>query len=211
MIEVKVDMHRVIETFDMLTLISGQLPGLTQAAVQETLDEGREMLVEELTNQINAPHEEINPRVGRTIAKRPTRLVMEGQIFLKSAPIRLKFFKPVQGERGVFYHPYRSGSAKFVPSAFGPNIPRLGRGVFRREGRARTPIEKVPGMVLTEDPVAADAVQSVENRLPDLLSENVEKHVNIMFEGLNRGQTVYGIVYVEMEGTASATTRKVQL
>lgn len=187
MIDVQVDVNKVIERWDNLVFFQRQLPAYLQTAVQDTLDEGRELLVDELEQAINAPREVLNTRVGRTMARNPVRPRYEGDIFIKATPIALKVFSPRQGEKGVYYRPYRSGSTKFVRGAFGPDIRRLGRGVYKRQGRKRLPIQRESGLSLADDPIAMGAVDAASAQMDGLLWENVDEQITNLYNDMNAG------------------------
>lgn len=63
----------------------------------------------------------------------------------KSQRLSLKRFGARQTRRGVSYRIARSGGRQRITDAFGPEIDRLGRHVYRRVGKGRFPIRKLLG------------------------------------------------------------------
>ena len=180
-------------------VINGQIPGATLAAVQQTMEQAKEIIAKEVAQDINLPFQEIQPSVRTNAAKRPTVALMRGNLFLSNRPVPLRKFSPVQTRYGVQVRVYRSGSAKFYRSAFGPDVPRLGRGVFRREGRKRLPIERLPGVKLGDDRIALAAMERAEPEIKQLLQRNVKFHIDQALAAARLGRAVYGRVQVEMQ------------
>ena len=58
----------------------------------------------------------------------------------------LKRFKPRQTKKGVTFKIDKREKRRLALSAFGPNIPKLGGHVYKREGKARLPITKLHGI-----------------------------------------------------------------
>lgn len=188
MIEVQTNLIELQETAAILNLISDQLPGAAAAAVEDTLDICRVRVIDELEQQFNAPREELAQRVGRSEAKRPRRQFIEGTVFLRGRPLSLRLFKPLQGERGVIYRPYKSGSARMVPGTFGPNIPKLRGGVFERKGKDRLPIRKLPGLKLTTDDVAQAAIEKVKGEANEILEQREKARIAELLQAINEGR-----------------------
>lgn len=195
-IEISVDMNRIIERSALLALVSDQLPGAMEAAVKDTLKEAEREAENEVHREINAPLWEIAKVIYAGNVRRATRLVVKGQIGVTRRRISLTKMNPVQTPAGVTYFPYRSGGGKQIRSAFGPNIRRLGNGVFRRTGRTRTPIKKEPGFMLQRDRRVRIAMQRAEKKIDRLLLRNADKHVEKLLEASTSGRTIYGPVQV---------------
>lgn len=184
MIKIDLDVHRVFERHNLAFIGGEHLSTYLLSAVQDTMRESRDELTQSITAEINAPESVIRSRVGMTDVKWDSRFRMSASVFVRPRPIKLKFFSPVQGELGVFYRPYRTGSTQFIRSAFGPNIRRLGRGVFKRTGKKSLPIEREPGLSLTSDPVALQAVAISSGKIGDMLEKNVDRQIQQMFTDL---------------------------
>ncbi len=188
MIEVQTNLIELQETAAILNLISDQLPGAAAAAVEDTLDICRVRVIDELEQQFNAPREELAQRVGRSEAKRPRRQFIEGTVFLRGRPLSLRLFKPIQGERGVIYRPYKSGSARMIPHAFGPNIAKLNHGVYRRKNKRRDSLKKLPGLKLTDDAVAQAAVEKVSGEADEILRQRERVRIDELLQAINEGR-----------------------
>lgn len=200
MFEVQANLLDIQELHGVLILLSDQLPGAGAAAVDDALDECQDRVADELDAQFNAPREDLAARVGRTEVKRPQRQFIEGSVFLKSKPLSLRLFKPAQHELGVVYRPYTSGSARLERHAFGPDIPKLHGGVFKRTTKKPLPIKRADGLVLTNDPVAKASIAKVEADSEAILDAHVKKHITRLFAAIARGATnEYGLIHVSQD------------
>lgn len=144
------------------------------AAVEDAMNEAEELYADELTSTFNVPPEEIRSRIKREDVEWKSRLVVGGSLYVSSKPVPLRKFTPVQSKLGVMYRKYRGGGQTLVRHAFGPNIPRLGRGVWARTGKSRVPIEKVDGVVIPEDRAAAEVAKRVSQRIPEILDRRMK-------------------------------------
>jgi hypothetical protein len=133
-----------------------------------------------LTAELNCPVGQIQSRVEVTPA---TASNPYGELAIMDKPlIKTRHFSPVQTRRGVYYRPYRKGSGEYVRHGFGPNIRRLGRNVFVREGKKRMPIRMVPGVSL------ADAARRIR------LEERIRPFIEVVFvDEYNKGKI--GLVF----------------
>lgn len=208
MFEVQTNLMDLQEMHSILNLLSDQLPGAAAAAVGDTLDICRVRVIDELETQFNAPREELAQRVGRSEVERPQRQFIQGKVFLRGRPLSLRLFKPAQHAKGVVYRPYTSGGMRLVPHAFGPEINKLGRGVFRRKGKERKPIEKLPGLKLTDDPVAEAAMEKVAGEMPQILQAQSEKYMGKLLDAINEGRVdAFGRIHVSQQRDAEDGVR----
>jgi len=201
MIEVQLNMMRIIERHDILVFAGKQLPGAAVAAVNDTLAELREMAVTALDSVVNAPRAEIDARVLVEPAIRESRISAVGSIYVSSALIPLKFFSPKQTSTGVTYSPI-AGQQKTIKHAFGPTVPRLGNGVWKRVGKRRVPIEKVPGYSLAKSKTVAGILRRVAELADEILQRNIDIQVALFLGNLTSGRTTFGPTYVQRERKA---------
>jgi hypothetical protein len=199
MFEIKVDMLRLIDRHQKLLFFGQQLPGATVAAINDTLVELREQAVATLGGIVNAPREQISSRVLIEPAARTTRIAAAGAIYISQLPIPLKHLSPEQSAAGVTYSPV-TGTNKTIKHAFGPDIPRLGRGVWRRVGKSRTPIEKVPGgFNMARSKVVKAALGRVVSQAGPILQRNLDARITHFLTELQSGRRTYGPTYINRE------------
>ena len=114
-------------------------------AIRDASLETKAMAISELTSEIGGNADEVRARVK---SEKVTRFRARGTVFISGKRIPLSRFKRTQTAEGV---KVRVGArSRVYKSAFGPNIPRLGGNVFRRQTKNRLPIRKVPGVSLTK-------------------------------------------------------------
>lgn len=101
----------------------------------------------------------------------------------KSDRPNLKRFSARQTRAGVTYRINKKGKRKLVPQAFGPNISRLGKKVFRRKlkNSGDPDAGRVPRLPLVEVRGVSVAVVYVNNNLifvsEDLIDSRMEKEM----------------------------------
>lgn len=197
MLKLSVDMNRVIEQVSELALISSQIPGAIEAAVEDTREQAEEYVTDAIHRQIAAERPVIRSRVGSTETKRKTRLVLSSTVYVSPRPIALNQFPRKQTGAGVLVSVFRRGGGRVYRNAFGPDIPRLGRGVFRRKGKSRTPIKRVPGFVLANNRAIEAAVRSAQPATEQFLQKRIDYHIARMLRATTSGRTIYRRVYVQ--------------
>lgn len=195
-LQINVDMIRMLEKHDGLLFMGEQIAGLAHAATEATLEEARQLVVEELHLELNCEREEIAERVRASQVVRPQRTFVTGAVYLTPKKIPLRRFSPAQTHAGVVVRKYRAGQTEFYPSAFGPEISRLGRGVFRRTGRSRLPIERLPGVDLTQEPGAVAALKRAEKEVPEILERNTRRLAGQLREAATSGRGLFDRVHV---------------
>ena len=91
--------------------------------------------------------------------------------------VPLKQFGARQTKKGVSYKISKKHKRKTVPSAFGPNIPRLGSHVYARQTKSRLPIRKLYGPSVLGVYLKNDMLKFSEEQLSDELEKQVTKRV----------------------------------
>jgi hypothetical protein len=171
------------------------VPGTLAEATADAAAAIRGSVIDELAQTYNADDRELSSRVYVSVKQDSIT------VGLKSRPIPLKRFPTQQTDRGVSVRVYRGGRAEFFPSAFGPNIRRLGRGVYRRQGRARLPIKRMPGISLTKDRAAKGAVERAQRQAEIIVGQRTRSYKEqLLFGALQPGQktpTVAGRLLAE--------------
>lgn len=210
MFEIQVNILRAKERHSNLFLFARQLPGATVAAVNDTLVELREQAVSALTGVVNAPQDQIDSRVLVQPASRTSLYIASGSISLSRKSIPLKYFSPKQTASGVAYSP-TVGTHKTIKGAFGPNIARLGNGVFRRTGKSRKPIEKVKrGFSMARSRPVAAVINRILAQAGPMLEHNVDKRVNEFMTNLQSGRMTFGPTYVNRVQSTSVRFGRAQ-
>jgi hypothetical protein len=202
MFDIKIDMMRVMERHEMLLFFGKQLPGATVAAVNDSLIEIQEKVVDALGGVVNAPRSQVENKILIEPASRTSLIAATGSIYISRELIPLKYFNPIQGTKGVVYSPV-SGVSKTVRNAFGPGIQRLGNGVWRRQGRSRLPIEKVPGFSMFKSKIVKATVARVVSQSESILKRNMDARVNEFMTNLQRGvRLTFGPTYINRNRNA---------
>lgn len=184
-------MNELAKKINYLIFFSGQSPGLIKASVEDTMREWREVAANEIAAEINADRSIIRDRIGITPAVRAMKFSMQARIFLKSKPIPLEEFNPKRVRKGVVIRISRGGGGELVRGAFGPNIPKLGRGVWRRTSRERKPIKKIPGVSLAAEPAAQKALRNSERKVAAILYRVVHRRVKELVIAMKSARRIY--------------------
>lgn len=131
--------------------LQGVREGLKQAyihAVNETNQQVASETAKLLTQEINAERTDIEQRI--VVSKVKEGDFTTASITIKAKPpLSMRMFRPDQRKEGVYVRPMRRSSGFIVRGAFGPDIRRLGKGVYKRRGKSRLPIRKLKGIALT--------------------------------------------------------------
>lgn len=183
MITIDANTHRLMEMRSELIWLGSNVTGLAAQAVEDTSRDAEAMLENELASEIAAPRREINTRVRRRKARQETFATISGAVWISGRVIPLRRFDARQTKAGVTFRPYVTGGRKLIPGAFGPNIPAIGRGVFKRRGKSRLPIKRLPGLRLTDDPVAKRSLARVQAEVPKMLARNVNARIKPIVQG----------------------------
>lgn len=197
-------MLRLFEKFDLM-FVPG-VAAIGYEATDDALDELKELAAIEVGSEFTCDKREIESRIGRTKPRRRTRVLVEGGLYFHRRAIPLRKFRTRQTDRGVLVSKYTKGSAKLIRSAFGPEIPRLGRGVFKRKSKSRTPIQRQPGVSLKKDKMALAAMDRVEQQAEAIFYKHAKKHADRAIAAATRGVTLYGQAIRITPVTVSTTT-----
>ena len=127
-----------------LAVASASVQNAITAAIQYAANETKEIAVRELSANVSCNSQLVRDRV---FAQRVTIKRSSWSIVIKSKPIDLRHFQPIQQRDGVRVN--TGSGSRFYKSAFGPNSKRLGGNAFRRKTDKRLPIQKVRGVTLT--------------------------------------------------------------
>ncbi len=168
---VQVDRGQLAAVEARLQGIANGLPRALSGAVNDTVAKEKTNMSREIRAQVNIKKKDIDPRLTRT---RATPGNPQASITLaKTSRLPLKYFGAKQTKRGVTYKIAKGASRSLLPSAFGPNIDRLGNHVYVRAGKDRLPIVKVMAISAwgafvknnLEAPTVADAERVLEHNL----------------------------------------------
>lgn len=97
----------------------------------------------------------------------------------KSGRIALGYFGARQTKKGVTYRISKSAGRGLIPEGFGPDIPRLGQMVYKRAGKARTPLIKLYGPSAWGIIVKNDLQTSLATNAQELLNKNVARRIHL--------------------------------
>lgn len=91
-------------------------------------------------------------------------------------------FKVKQKPEGVQVE-IKKGSPKIIKHSFGPKIARLGKGVFQRVGKERTPIKRLLGpgaaTMLRSDKVTKAVIQFVNTKFKSIMDHELKYFLKI--------------------------------
>jgi hypothetical protein len=142
-VTMKIDAESLQRLGNMLSEVRGGLEKAIARASKRVAKQGVTLISSEIRNKVNIKKGDLDKKVLTTKPSGKT-----GQtITLEASPrFPLKYFGAVQTDKGVTYKIPKSGKKSLARGAFGPNIPRLGRQVFRRVGPSRLPIQPLFGV-----------------------------------------------------------------
>ncbi len=80
--------------------------------------------------------------------------------------VNLEAFEAKQTPEGVEVTVYRYGPPLLYLDAFGPDRPRLGKGIYHRISKARFPIKKIKELKLVQEKRVAEVIKQNEKAIP---------------------------------------------
>ena len=142
-VTMKLDAESLNRLGNMLSEVRGGLEKAIARASKRVAKQGVTFISSEIRGKVNIKKKELDKKVLNAKQRGKT-----GQtITLEATPrLPLKYFGARQTKKGVTYKIPKSGKKNLARSAFGPDIPRLGRQVFRRVGKSRLPIQPLFGV-----------------------------------------------------------------
>lgn len=161
MISIQFDRAQIAYFRQMVAASHGDLKEAIQSGVDQANKLVARAAVEMLVEEITAPEVEIekrvvvNPVTGDDIAKASVTIVDQPKI-------SMRHFEPEQTKVGVTIRAFRKRRGRYlIAGAFGPDIPRLGNGIWKRRTKKRLPIRKLSGLSLAN----LGRIAGVEERL----------------------------------------------
>lgn len=142
-VTMKLDAESLNRLGNMLSGIKGGLEKAIARASRRVAKQGVTFISSDIRDKVSIKKKELDKRVLHAKQKGKT-----GQtVTLEYTPrFPLKYFGAKQTKKGVTYKIPKSGKKSLARGAFGPEIPRLGRHVFRRVGANRLPIQPLFGV-----------------------------------------------------------------
>jgi hypothetical protein len=147
------------------------------SAVNDTLKQVRTQASKIIRGHIAMKKVDVDKRL-RIRRARATQL--NGIVWVSDREISLSRFKQRQGSAGVELKINKKGSLTVIPKSFGPKRPKLQGGVYRRQGKDRLPLEKVPGISLAKESLANGAIDATKQLIPGLLQKNVKRRLRLI-------------------------------
>ena len=152
--------------------IPGAVQKATKSAISKTLPEVKKLAVEKVKARYTSPIAEFTSNL-QTI-----NFGTRGELHAKGTPISLRRFKHSPqsriNQRGVYIKSaVLKGRAKILKSAFKISD---GGTILKREGKSRTPIEKLFG------PAPAEMLNVPQVREPVLRQAEIQFHTNFISE-----------------------------
>lgn len=147
-------------------------------SINDTTKQIRGQMASDLTKTINMKRRDVVPLISRTFA-RVSKL--SANVHMKeSARVPLVKFGGRQTTRGVSYKIKKSGGRERIPTAFGPEVPKLNKQVYRREGKPRLPIVKLHGPSAAVAFIGEELDKKTEIDADALLFKNLNRRVRFL-------------------------------
>lgn len=189
---VQLDQRQLKEYEQALSAVKNGVPRVQSWAIQRTVSESRKRITRGLSAEIAVPQKKLYQRGSRRrpVTERITRRgsrVESGRVSISKGRLPLGRFTPRQhwktkatgltrGEGGRFqssgrarirtrvsYKIKKSGGRKKIRDAFLVEMPSGYEGIFRREGKKRTPLYELHGPSIPQVAERNAAVQNVLN------------------------------------------------
>jgi hypothetical protein len=97
--------------------------------------------------------------------------------------VELSAFEAKQTPEGVEVQVYRYGAPMLYPDAFGPDRPRLGKGIYIRISKRRFPIKKIKQLNLMGEPRVQQEITKMRKSIGDESILAVRTKINDLVEG----------------------------
>jgi len=172
---------------NVLTETPKKLPKQLSMVTNAVTKEHKKAIGREVRNHVLIKLKDVLNQIKQTKYSKPGSydaiLEMKGR-----ARIPLKYFGARQTKMGVSYKINKKDGTQKIKSAFGPKIPRLGKHVWLRTTKKRTPIEKVLGPSLLACYLKNDLLTWSEEQLSDELGKQAAKRVRALIVSAIRKQ-----------------------
>lgn len=187
MIEMKVDQRQLKQTLKKIESTAKTIRKAQMGVINDTTRNMRTKASAIMRETINVKKLGLDRRLKREFA---TESNLNGSINISdSTPIPLKYFGARQVKKGVKYSiikPKAGGTVITVPGAFGPKIKRLGGNVYKRIGKPRTPLRKLPSVKITKEIRKTGVEKKVRRMVPGLLKKNMERRMDRALKSIER-------------------------
>ena len=178
-ITIKVDEAKLAEVQGLLAHVRGGMGKALAGAVNDTAKVVKTEISSDIRERVNIKKKDIDPHI--VINPRATPRLPSAKIRLsRSERLSLKYFGARQTKKGVRYRISKSGGRSRIPSAFGPDIPRLGGHVYRRTGKPRLPIIQLKGPSPWGVFVKAGLADKTQNRATAILEKKLNDRVRYL-------------------------------
>jgi len=161
--------------------LRGWPKGLQKAmslSINDTTKQVRGQMASDLSKKINIKRRTVVDLTSRTFAK-PTKL--KANIHMReSERVSLKEFGAKQTAKGVTYRIKKTGGRARIESAFGPNIAKTHRHVFKRAGKPRLPLVKLFGPSPAVAFLGEELDKKTEIDADKLLFNNLNRRVRFL-------------------------------
>ena len=172
-----VDFDTIRREAAKLKATPAQIDRIAVGAVNDTTRQMRTAASRTIREVYSLPVKQVNGRIHRTSARRGS---ISSTVSIKDRPlISLSALKPRQRKPGVSYQ-LKKGQHELIPGAFGPKIEKLHGGVYRRAGKSRLPINKLPGPSLAGLTRDVSLEKPIEQTGRDRLAINIKRRINLL-------------------------------
>jgi hypothetical protein len=155
--------------------------GLSRAmsqSINDTTKQVRGQMASDLTKSIAMKRGDVVQLISRTNAK-PTLLAANVHM-RESERVPLARFGARQTASGVSYKIKKKGGRSRIASAFGPNIAKLNKQVFRRTDKSRLPLTKLFGPSPAVAFIGEGLEKKTEVDASAMLSKNLNRRVRFL-------------------------------
>jgi hypothetical protein len=169
---------------DQLASVSDGMEKVTRDALSDTLLHTRARTEREILTTIAISRSRWLNLIDVSPVRSESALQVSGILKIEdSKSIPLSAFEAKQTIQGVEVQLSRFSATKLVfEGAFGPEIPALGRNIYRRAGKARFPIEKIRDLTVKQVPETKDAFDKTTAGAKDLLLEGINRGMEALLK-----------------------------
>lgn len=174
-VTIDIDPREIRDVQKQLVETAKEFPKEMVGAINDTSRQTRTEASKQIRKSLNAKKKAVDFRLKRDFARKGK---LRGRVTIKDRPlIPLKAFRPKQTKRGVNIRIRKGASIQKIHSAF--IVANLGGHVFRRTGKSRLPIEKLPGVALAAEATASGAVKHATYFAFAKLKKNIQRRLQL--------------------------------
>lgn len=174
--DITIDPYKKLDVIERLQNFADGMEKATMNRSQEVLEYGRRRTIREMELSNASRRSTFYRAIGVDPASMErTAETITGSLYIDdtyTAPINA--FTAEQTDKGVMVYLNMFGDSRiFYEGAFGPEIPRLGRNIYKRITRKRLPIEKIADLKLVQLPGVREHMRQVAQEMRTELIQRI--------------------------------------